>query len=36
MDGKVYGDRKDAYQVLLITRDGGARVFQAYPGNKRA
>ena len=36
MDGKVYGDRKDAYQVLLITRDGGARVFQSYPGNKRA
>lgn len=36
MDGKVYGDRKDAYQVMLLTRDGGARVYQAYPGSKRA
>lgn len=35
MDGKVYGDRKDAYQVMLLSRDGGARVYQAYPGNKR-
>ena len=35
MDGKAYGDRKDAYQVMLLTRDGGARVFQSYPGNKR-
>lgn len=36
MDGKVYGDRKDAYQVMLLTRDGGARVFQAYPGSRKA
>ncbi len=35
MDGKVYGDRKDPYQVMLLTRDGGARIYQAYPGNKR-
>lgn len=35
MDGKVYGDRRDAYQVMLLTRDGGARVYQAYPGNRR-
>ncbi|MEY4713075.1 MAG: hypothetical protein RIS88_2525 [Pseudomonadota bacterium] len=36
MDGKAYGDRKDAYQVMLLTRDGGARVFQAYPGSRKA
>ncbi len=36
MDGKVYGDRKDPYQVMLLTRDGGARVFQSYPGSKKA
>lgn len=35
MDGKVYGDRKDPYQVMLLTRDGGARVFQSYPGSKK-
>ena len=34
MDGAVYGDRKDAYQVMLLTRDGGARVYQSYPGSK--
>lgn len=36
MDGKVYGERRDAYQVMLLTRDGGARVFQSYPGSKKA
>lgn len=36
MDGKVYGDRKDAYNVMLLSRDGSARVYQAYPGSKRA
>ena len=30
MDGPEYGGRKDAYEVLLLARDGGARVFQAY------
>jgi hypothetical protein len=34
MDGEVYGGRKDAYNVMLLTRDGGARVFQSYPGGK--
>jgi len=34
MDGPVYGDRKDAYDVLLLTRDGGAKVFQRYAGAK--
>ncbi|MBK9362966.1 MAG: DUF411 domain-containing protein [Rubrivivax sp.] len=30
MDGDAYGGRKDPYDVLLLARDGGARVFQAY------
>ena len=34
MDGPVYGNRRDAYDVVLLTRDGGARVFQSYPGVK--
>jgi hypothetical protein len=32
MDGAVYGGRRDAYDVLLVLRDGGHRVFQAYAG----
>ena len=28
-------DRRDAYQVMLLRRDGGARVYQSYPGSKR-
>jgi hypothetical protein len=31
MDGAVYGGRKDAYDVLLVTRDGSTRVFRSYP-----
>jgi hypothetical protein len=30
MDGKIYGDRKDRYEVLLVARDGSSRVYQAY------
>lgn len=30
MDGEAYGGRKDPYDVLLLGRDGGARVYQAY------
>jgi len=30
MDGPVYGDRKDPYDVLLLAKDGGARVYQTY------
>lgn len=30
MDGDAYGGRKDPYDVLLLARDGSARVFQAY------
>ena len=32
MDGPVYGGRRDAYDVLLVLRDGSSRVFQAYRG----
>jgi hypothetical protein len=31
MDGPAYGGRRDAYQVLLIQRDGGTTVFNTYP-----
>ncbi len=34
MDDPAYGKRRDAYEVLLLTRDGGSKVFQAYPGVK--
>lgn len=34
MDGPEYGGRKDAYQVMLLTQDGGARVFESYAGSK--
>jgi hypothetical protein len=30
MDGKIYGDRKDPYDVVLISRSGGTRVYQSY------
>ncbi|MBL0920268.1 MAG: DUF411 domain-containing protein [Hydrogenophaga sp.] len=30
MDGEVYGDRKDPYDVLLVLRDGSSRVYQSY------
>lgn len=30
MDGKVYGGRSDAYDVLIIETDGSARVFKSY------
>lgn len=32
MDGPVYGNRRDAYDVLLVQRDGSARVFQHHAG----
>lgn len=34
MDGPVYGGRQDAYDVLLLAKDGGARVYQRYEGRK--
>jgi hypothetical protein len=30
MDGADYGDRRDPYDVLLVARDGTARVFNSY------
>jgi hypothetical protein len=30
MDGPAYGARRDPYDVLLVLRDGGSRVYQAY------
>lgn len=32
MDGPVYGNRRDAYDVLLVQRDGSTRVFQHHAG----
>ena len=34
MDGAVYGDRRDPYDVLLVAHDGSTRVFNSY--NKKA
>jgi hypothetical protein len=30
MDGAVYGDRRDPYDVLLVAHDGSTRVFKSY------
>ena len=30
MDGEVYGNRRDPYDVLLVARDGSTRVFKSY------
>jgi len=30
MDGPAYGGRRNPYQVLLIGKDGSARVFNSY------
>ncbi len=35
MDGPAYGNRSDAYAVLLVARDGSTRVFKNYPGSKK-
>lgn len=31
MDGPAYGNRRMAYQVLLVQANGGDQVFQSYP-----
>jgi Cu/Ag efflux protein CusF len=36
MDGAVYGDRKDSYDVMLLAKGGGATVYQHYEGTKLA
>ncbi|MGE0097710.1 MAG: copper-binding protein [Hydrogenophaga sp.] len=33
MDGPVYGNRRDTYDVLLVQRDGSSRVFQHHAGS---
>ncbi len=35
MDGPEYGGREDTYDVLLLLRDGGTRVFARYQGGRR-
>lgn len=35
MDGEVYGDRRDTFDVLLVAKDGSTKVYQHYQGNKR-
>jgi hypothetical protein len=30
MDGPAYAGRRDAYDVLLVQRDGSSSVYQAY------
>ena len=30
MDGKIYGDRRDPYDVLLVLKSGDTRVFASY------
>lgn len=35
MDGPEYKGRKDAYDVLLVQKDGSTKSFQHYPGIRR-
>ena len=35
MDGPEYKGRKDAYDVLLVQKDGSTKSFQHYPGMRR-
>ena len=35
MDGPEYKGRKDAFDVLLVQKDGSAKSFQAYPATSR-
>jgi len=30
MDGPAYGNRFDPYDVVLVARDGSARIYQSY------
>ena len=36
MDGAVYGDRRDPYDVLLVARDGSTKVFSSYHRTPKA
>jgi len=35
MDGPEYKGRKDAFDVLLVQKDGSTKIFQAYPAKSR-
>jgi hypothetical protein len=35
VDGPEYKGRKDAYDVLLVQKDGRTKSFQHYPGLRR-
>jgi hypothetical protein len=35
MDGPEYKGRKDAFDVLLVQKDGGTKSFQRYAGQGR-
>jgi hypothetical protein len=35
MDGAAYGGRKDAFDVLLLAKDGSSKVYQRYEGNRK-
>ncbi len=35
MDGAAYGGRKDAFEVLLLAKDGSSKVYQRYEGNRK-
>ena len=34
MDGKIYGSRRDPYNVMLLAKNGGATVYRRYQGSK--
>lgn len=34
MDGAAYNGRRDTFDVLLLTKGGGSRVYHHYEGNK--
>ena len=36
MDGAVYGNRKDSFDVLLLAKDGSTKVYQHYEGVTKA
>ncbi len=36
MDSPLYGGRKDAFNVMLLAKDGSARIYQTYEGNRRS
>jgi len=36
MDGAVYGNRRDPYDVLLVARDGSTKVFSSYHRSPKA